>query len=242
MMLQRGDLVVVHEPFSVLAEQGTVTIHGTECLRVPEVIRRLRELAESDVVFFKDTTDVRHADVLADRLFLADNVVHTFLVREPAEAIASYYALNPDVTLDQVGFEFLHEIFTKVRAATGEVPVVVNAADLVAAPDKLVEEYCADVGLEFLPDALHWPPGNRDEWCATDRWHEDVAGTNGFVNLPNTHGVVIDDVAHLQAYRDHHLPFYREIAAHGLRPYRGQQRSVALSRGRDLPVEQGRGE
>jgi hypothetical protein len=218
MMLQRGDLLVVHEPFSVLAEHGTVTVHGVECGTAVAVIERLRELAENDVVFVKDTTDARYPEVLGNRGFLDHDVVHTFLVRDPGEAIASYHALNPGITLDQIGFEHLHEIFTAVRATTGRVPVVVDAADLVNTPYDVVAAYCDRVGLQFRPEAMRWPAGDRAEWHATSRWHTDVARTTGFVRLTGTHSTVIDQIPHLLRYRDHHLPFYRELVDHRIRP------------------------
>lgn len=211
MMLQRGDFLVVHEPFSVLYEQGGVEILGVTVRSAAGVLARLRELAEKQPVFFKDTTDCRYPEVLADTAFLGQDVTHTFLVRDPAEAIASYYALNPEVTRDQIGFETLHELYRAVRAATGTEPVVLDSAELIGNTADAVRDYCARVGIPFLRDALSWQAGNRPEWQATDRWHETVAKTTGIQALPAAHGVVVDDVPHLRGYLDHHLPFYRQL-------------------------------
>lgn len=211
MMLQRGDFLVVHEPFSVLYEQGSVEILGVTVRSAADVLARLRELAVDTPVFFKDTTDCRYPEVLADSAFLGQDAVHTFLVRDPAEAIASYYALNPAVTRDQIGFETLYELYGAVRVATGEEPVVLDSAELIGNTADAVRAYCARVGIPFRPDALSWQPGNRPEWQATDRWHATVASTTGIAALPTAHGVVVDDVPHLRGYLDHHLPFYRQL-------------------------------
>src|SRR6185312_11071158 len=72
--------------------------------------RMLLELAEHGPVFFKDTTDVHYPEVLADTAFLAEDAVHTFLIRSPQETIASYFRLNPEVRAEQVGFAHQLEI------------------------------------------------------------------------------------------------------------------------------------
>lgn len=57
-------------------------------------------------VFLKKTTDHRYPEVLADRRFLA-MVHHVFLIRRPAEIVASYYALWPDMRIEEVGLRAL---------------------------------------------------------------------------------------------------------------------------------------
>jgi hypothetical protein len=217
-MLQRDDFLTVHEPFSVLHEQGSVDIRGTIVGSEAAVLGRLRELAKAAPVFFKDTMDCRFPEVLADWRFLGLDAVHTFLIRAPAESVPSYYALNRAVTLEQVGFEALYELFTAVRSATGVTPVVIDAADLVRRPADMVRAYCAAVGISFRPEALRWPAGKRLEWQVTDRWHATVAASTGFVDTGPGRGVPPDQAPHLRGYIEHHLPFYRALAEHRLRP------------------------
>ncbi len=40
---------------------------------------------------------------------------NTFLIRDPAKAIASYYAMHPEVTIEEIGLAQLCGIFEKVR-------------------------------------------------------------------------------------------------------------------------------
>jgi len=213
MMLERGDVTAVHEPFSTRAEHGHVAIDGEIARSEADVILAIRRLGERGPVFFKDTTDERYQAVLDDDRFL-QGVRHTFLLRHPAETIPSYYALNPAVRRDQIGFEALHEIFATVWRRTGEKPVVVDSDDLVRAPSATVAAYCAAVAIPFVPLSLTWARGDRAEWSATKRWHAGVSATTGFENRAPTHGVELGRHPELREHLAHHLPFYERLREH----------------------------
>ena len=92
-MLEHGGLVALHEPFDNIADYGSTEVNGHLVSDPAELITTLLGLAGTATVFFKETTDRRHQAVLADRRFLAE-VMHTFLIRAPAEIAASCYALQ----------------------------------------------------------------------------------------------------------------------------------------------------
>jgi hypothetical protein len=213
MMLQRGDRHAVHEPFSYLAEFGTVTVDGAEVRTEPDLLAALRRLSAREPVFFKDTTDARYPHVLHDDAFLATDAVHAFLIRHPARTIASYHAINPAMTRDQIGFEHLHEIYTAVAAATGTTPCVIEADELVADPAAGVAAFCRAVGIDFRPDALAWEPGDRAEWAPSARWHRAVSGSHRLTATVTAPAV--DPATHpvLRRYLDHQLPFYEALHA-----------------------------
>lgn len=218
MMAERGDFLVLHEPFSNLAEFGRVEVGGRGPSSEAELIAAIRRLAAEGPVFFKDTTDERYPGLLGDEEFLRRDAVHTFLIRHPAETIASYHALNPDVRLHQIGAEHLHEIHARVTRLSGKSPIVVDAADLVSDPEGTVRAYCGALGIPLLPDSLHWSPGERTEWRATARWHAEASASTGFTATARDHR--LDVAAHplLSGYLDHHLPYYEELRAHRLPP------------------------
>jgi hypothetical protein len=218
MMLERGDFVAVHEPFSTLAEFGRVELPGGETATGERgLIDALRHLSASKPVFLKDTTDERYPEVLADKDFLATEVCSTFIIRHPEETIPSYYAINPDVQSHQIGMEHLHELFDVVTARTSADPVVVDSDDLIGSPAGTVERYCEEIGIPFNPAALSWEVGDRPEWRATGRWHQDVSRTTGFARQPAQHHTRLSDVPHLAGYLDHHLPYYQDLHRHRLR-------------------------
>ncbi|MET9956200.1 sulfotransferase family protein [Streptomyces sp. NPDC006339] len=217
MMAERGDRVVVHEPFSQVVDFGEVKVGDRVARGERDVLAALRDMAADKPVFFKDTTDFHYPALLADRAFLRA-ATHTFIIRHPSEAIASHHALNPDLGRDEIGFARLHEIFTAVREATGTTPVVVDSDDLLDRPADTVRAYCAAVGIPFLPDALNWQPGMRSEWQATSRWHESTSRTAGFTRGSGRGAETVEADPVLRAHRDYHLPFYEELRAAALRP------------------------
>jgi hypothetical protein len=217
MMVERDDRFVVHEPFSQVVDFGEVKVGDRVAHTELDVLAALRALAVQEPVFFKDTTDFHYPGLLADQAFLTA-ATHTFIIRHPAEAIASHRVLNPNLGRDEIGFAWLHEIFTAVRAATGSTPVVIDSDDLLDRPADTVRAYCSAVDIPFLPHALSWQPGMRSEWQATSRWHESTSGTSGFAQGAGggVEKVVADPV--LRAYLDYHLPYYEQLRAAALRP------------------------
>lgn len=210
MIAERGDVLAIHEPFCHLADHGYTRVAGRTVDTTAELISVLREISAKRVVFFKDTMDHPHRGVLADQAFLRD-VVHTFLIRDPREAIASHYALDPQVTLDEIGFAALFEAYRAVEAAGGHKPVVIDANELVSQPVALVAAWCEQVGLPFLPDSLNWAPGERDEWAATARCHTDVSRSSGFHTAARNYLESADAQTHLAAYHAFHEPYYLRL-------------------------------
>lgn len=213
MMVERGDMAVLHEPFSYLAEFGSTEVDGRQVRSERELIAALRESSERRPLFVKDTTDERYAEVLADERFLTTDAVHTFLVRHPRETIPSYYKVNPRVACHQIGAEHLHEIHAAVTALTGEQPVTLDAADLVARPEAALRAYCERVGIPFRPEALAWQPGDRAEWRPSAAWHADVSRTTGFVRTASEPAVEVDADPVLRGYLAHQLPYYEKVRA-----------------------------
>jgi hypothetical protein len=217
MMAERGDYAVLHEPFSHVEDFGEARIGDRVVRAEAELIRAIRQLAVGGPVFFKDTTDFRYPVLLADADFLAD-AVHTFIIRHPAEAIASHYALNPGLGRDEIGFAWLAEIYDAVAAATGVPPVVVDSADLVSRPHETVRSYCDAVGIPFLPQALSWAPGMIEPWRKTSRWHESTSGTAGFTPAATSGSGTATGNPVLAGYVDYHLPYYEKLREAALQP------------------------
>ncbi|HET9894907.1 MAG TPA: sulfotransferase family protein [Streptosporangiaceae bacterium] len=215
MMIERGDFLVVHEPFSHLMDFGETTIHGSQVRSERELIDALYKLSDSHNVFFKDTTDFHYPGLIADTSFLRD-ATHTFMIRDPRAAIASHYRLNPGLTCAEVGFARLREIYDSVTAASGRTAVVLDSDDLVADPAGLIAEYCRRTGIPFLPEALSWSPGMVDQWQRTSRWHVTASASKAFVGDRQSESPELDQCSRLRDYLDHHLPHYQALWARRL--------------------------
>jgi Sulfotransferase domain len=108
MMSERGDFLVVHEPFSALVVEGRVRVGGEVVTGYAQLVAALHALAADRNVFVKETTEYRYDVVDNPDLFAL--ATHTFMIRDPVETIASFYAMDPNMQCGDVGFESLFEI------------------------------------------------------------------------------------------------------------------------------------
>jgi hypothetical protein len=214
-MLERGDMIVVHEPFSDLAGLGETDVEGRPFTSAPALLNWLRNETHDVNVFVKDTPDRRQRELLADRCFLAE-AHHAFLIRRPEEIAASFYAVEPNMSIDSIGLETLQILHTAVRDAGGHGPVVIDSDDLVARPEATMSAYCAAVGLPFIPEALTWNPGDRAEWRRSARWHVDVAASSGFATPERSYVHTVETSDELARYAAHHQTFYERLRAQRL--------------------------
>lgn len=209
-MIERGDLITLHEPFSNLADFGETDVEGQTLDSPATLLAWLADQTRDVGVFLKDTTDRRHGAVLADRRFLTE-AQHAFLIRRPEEIAASFYALKPDMRIDHIGLEALHELHTAVRNAGGHRPVIVDSDDLLTQPEATMAAYCAAVELPFIPQALTWEPGERPEWRRSARWHVDVNASSGIEQRDRSYPHTVESSAELARFAAHHRPFYEQL-------------------------------
>lgn len=210
MMMERGDVTVLHEPLVSLLDDGRVSIvDGPVLDSVADVIGYAKSLPGT--VFVKDTTEHRYTDHLTPAL--AEGITHTFVVREPSAAIASHVAVKPDASRSDIGYEYQFLVFEFVRALTGREPVVLDSDWLVRDPEAAVRAYCDAIGLPYKPEAMRWQAGDRPEWERTARWHVTAGQTSGFLTAPPRE---VELTGHLRDYHDFHRPFYDRMLAHAL--------------------------
>jgi hypothetical protein len=218
MMQERGDFLVIHEPFSHVTDFGEASVGTRQAHSEAEVIGELTRLSQQgQPVFFKDTTDFRYPGLLADSAFLRQ-LTHVFIIREPAAAIASHYQVNPDLRRDEIGFAWLHEIFESARAATGAIPLVIDADELVADPAAIIRACCTRIGIPFLPGPLRWAPRMDEQWRRTARWHSSVSASSGFEPARAGQGGDVARHPVLSGYLRYHQPYYRKMHDLRLRP------------------------
>ncbi len=218
MMLERGDVSVVHEPFLMLTETGAVSLPSADGGEVTarsekELLTLLAELGRVRPVFVKEVLDYEYA-YLYDHPGELAGITHTFIVRDPKQTIASHYAVKPTVTSPEIGYERQWRIFELARSATGRDPLVMRAERLVKEPAQVIERFCAYTGLPFLPDALTWDAAERPEWQRHRAWHVDAINSAGFQDRRNAYADTVDNNAALKSFYDHHLPFYERLVQH----------------------------
>ncbi len=218
MMIERGDVTVLHEPLLALTEEGKVMVPAPGGAAAParserELLSGMAELCRARPVFVKEVVDYRYT-YLIDHPDEIAWITHTFMVRHPRQAISSHYAMKPTVTCPEIGYERLHELFALTWAATGRKPFVMRAEQLVRDPPRVVAAYCEAVGLPFLPAALSWHPTDQPEWQRHRRWHTDTIRSSGFFRSEKTYPATVDNNATLKSFYDYHYPFYERIVQH----------------------------
>ena len=221
MMRERGDFRCYHEPFNEAYYYGAdrrsardADIQATPGLSFDGVWGRLRREAEDEALFVKDFAySVMH---MADEDFLS-RFRHTFLIRDPAKVLPSLYSHWPDFTSDEAGFAPLHDLFERICQRDGKAPPVISSDDLLDRPHDTVEAYCAAAGIPFLPEALSWERGGREEvaWYDGGSWHGKLRQSTG-ITRQKTNYVPIDHDDHLKRAYDDCLPLYQALLAHKL--------------------------
>ena len=223
-MIERGDLKILHEPFSYYyyVQQEGATIeqqyvdpeHPTSYAGIKN---HIQANAHDKPVFFKDMCAHCYDTLVEDKTFLSE-LRNTFLIRDPAKAIASYYAMNPDVTLAEVGLKQICAVFEQVADLTGDAPIVVDADDLENDPDGIVRAYCDHLDLPFIPEAMSWAPEHQEEWEIWKDWHTDAAQSTGIQKSMERFEVTIDNSGHLRRMYDEVRPAYDRMYRHRVAP------------------------
>jgi Sulfotransferase domain len=216
MMIERGDTAVLHEPFLAIEQGEPVDVPAAggplRATSGPELVRALARLGRERPVFVKEVLDYRYDYVFAQPAELAW-MTHVFLVRDPGPTISSHYAMKPDVTCPEIGYEWLHELFELLNNATGRTSLVIRSEDLLRDPAGEVAAFCAAVGLPYRPGALHWEPGDRPEWQRHRGWHLDAISSSGFTAGANRYRDTPDNHPQLRSFYEHHYPFYQRIVS-----------------------------
>jgi hypothetical protein len=143
-----------------------------------------------------------------DREWL-DGLTNCFLIRDPREVLASYVRKRTEVTLADIGLVEQVEIFRRVADRTGAVPPVIDSADLLRYPRRLLGVLCARLGLAFTERMLSWPAGRRESdgvWAK--HWYGAVEESTGFAPY---RPAKVDLTPALEEIAGAAEPLYREL-------------------------------
>ncbi len=111
-----------------------------------------------------------------------DQMVNCFLIRSPAEVVASYSRTRENPVIEDVGVVQQAEIFDYLRARKKRAPLVIDARDVLENPEGMLKALCNAVGVEFTPRMLSWPAGPRESdgvWATY--WYDSVIASTGFM-------------------------------------------------------------
>jgi len=110
-----------------------------------------------------------------------EGVVHAFLIRDPVRMAASYAAKRERVIPDDLGAAAQRAFFEREADRTGRAPPVVDASDVLRAPERTLSRLCSALGLEWDHAMLRWPAGRHtDDGVWAPHWYAKVEASTGF--------------------------------------------------------------
>jgi hypothetical protein len=218
----RPDCRVVDEPFYAcyLSETGLEHPCRKEILQAQSsdrnwVIQQLTDVAPATDYFFQK--HMTHHMPRGTDMSWSTHMRHFFLIRDPAEVIASYLDKMPSVTADAIGIVRQSELFEVIEVLTGERPVVIDCSDVLRDPGSILRQLCEQLEVPFLEECmLKWPAGQRGSdgvWAR--HWYQSVEESTGFAS--HSPGQVSLAPEH-QALADKMQGYYQQMAEHRLRP------------------------
>ena len=106
---------------------------------------------------------------------------NVFLIRHPARVLASYAVKRDNPTLDDIGFNQQAVLIDFFLAETGQVPLIVDSADIRDNPEAMLRKICSAIGITFEPAMLSWPKGgNAQDGVWAPHWYGAVWDSTGF--------------------------------------------------------------
>ncbi len=139
---------------------------------------------------------------------------HAFLIREPAQVVASYGEKRNDVDALDLGFQQQHNLFNLVFEMNGDIPPVIDSKDVLRNPEQILSKLCEQLNVPFLPQMLSWPAGRRESDGAwAPHWYHNVEASTGF-------GPYVEKEIELNAHQasvvEECLPHYQALYRHKL--------------------------
>jgi hypothetical protein len=217
----RTDTAVVDEPFyaAYLAGSGSMHPMRTEVLASQpnnwrEVVTQLLGPVPGGKAIYYQKHMTHHMLDSFGREWTR-SVRNCFLIRDPEAVLRSYMLKRSEITLADLGFVQQRELFEREAERLGSAPPVVEGADVLANPPRMLARLCAALQIPYSEAMLSWPSGRR----ATDgvwapAWYESVERSTGFAapSAPIATALPAD----LMRIADQARPHYEVLAAYRL--------------------------
>ncbi len=227
-MRERGDMHCLHEPFmydyylNPDRERPTRDMPYFE----PEadhlrdfdgIAKKILTLAEKQPVFFKDMSYYLTPYLDSGREFFKQ-IQNTFLIRDPAASIASYYALDNAVTLEEIGYEAQ---WTHTQALTKHAINyrVLQTETIQTDPINEITSWWETLGLSNIQEAFQWNDETPDDWKQVATWHAATL-SNTSIRIRQSSDATVEQekyqralagAPHLAGYFQHHNNYYLKL-------------------------------
>lgn len=216
----RSDTFVTDEPLyaAYLAATGLdhpgsgeiITTYETDAAKVTSWL--VGNIPEGHSIWYQKHM-AHHLLPQFDHEWLAQ-VSNVILIRDPSEVLLSYARKRETVSVEDLGYAQLAELFDSVIEATGAAPVVMDARDILRNPTSMLEALCGHLKVPFSDRMLSWPPGRREtDGIWAKHWYGSVETSTGFRShfprerqVPEEYRAVVDAC----------MPFYEQLVRYRL--------------------------
>ncbi len=183
---QRNDTTVFDEPLyayylcNTNADEyhpGADDVIASQENNGKKVIEMMMGYHDKSVLFFKNMT---HHLLGLDRSFMKD-VVNVILTRDPKEMIPSFAKVIENPTINDIGYALHTELvdyFDKHQIKY----VILDSKKILLNPEKVLTQFCEQIGINFDQNMLRWVPGARKEdgvWAKY--WYHNVHQSTGYI-------------------------------------------------------------
>ena len=220
---QRQDCSVVDEPFYAAYLHATGLKHPLYQEIIEDGVTDNKAVADYCIgpvpqgmkVFYQKHM-THHMIPEFDREWMA-KLTNVFLIRDPLKVIASYNIKRENPNLSDIGIAEQLDIFNRVCEMTGEVPVVIDSADILANPDFMLRKLCSSLNLDFDPRMLSWVAGPKPfDGVWAKHWYESVWESTGFGKPSNNNPVIPQS---LNSLAKEAQALFEKIKIHALSPH-----------------------
>ena len=141
-------------------------------------------------------------------------LTNCFLIRKPDQVVASYGAVRPDLTLDDLGFVQQAKLFDYVIKTTGTLPMVIDSKDFLLDPEAMLRAMCNQFGITFRTEMIVWPEGKRDSDGVWGKyWYDSVWQSTGFAEYEEKQLNLTPEMQQIAEEAD---PYYQVLYQHRL--------------------------
>jgi len=181
----REDMTIVDEPMYAyyLKTHPEIEHPGSE-QTLASMSADLKEIL-SDVIYYNYPTphvffkNMGHHLHGTDWSFVLD-LQNVFLIREPAQLIASFAQVIPEPTLLDIGLQQEYELMQYLEHNDKAV-IVLDSNEVLKDPKGVLNQLCHKIHIPFSERMLKWEPGPRKEdgtWAKY--WYANVHKSTGF--------------------------------------------------------------
>jgi hypothetical protein len=214
---QRSDTEVLDEPFYAVYLTKTGARHpgSAEVLQsmpIEEAIVRkhIGSRNVKPVLFLKNMA--HHLEALDDPNI--DDAINIFLIRDPAQILASYSQVIAQPVMRDIGIAYQYSLFRQMHRQ-GIHPIVVDSGLLLQVPLAVLMKMCRHCGLSFEQRMAHWPAGPKPfDGVWAPHWYANVHRSTGF-EKPAAESPVLP--THLLALHREAKAFYENLLPFALK-------------------------